>query len=148
VTTGFLESRTRVSIFLPHLQKQNAKAFLAVLRYLETQRKAKIEISGYTTSNRMLQVYKGTWWGKEPKDPPETERWIGEYVAHLIIDYEHATDEIEASIGRLRKKVMDCYREFENPQTDLWIVAQPVMRFIAENNDASSEDPANDQPAT
>lgn len=134
---GFLEHRTRITIFLPHYQRANAKAFASVLRYLESQRKSRssrTRVTGYTSSNRMLQVYRGVWWGKEPRDPPDAaDRWVGEFVAHLIVDYEGAHDEIQRAIGRLRKQILAIYEKYQSAQTDVWITAESVVRYVEDD---------------
>lgn len=129
---GFLETRTRVSIFLPHKTVDQRKAFLAVLRYLESQRTRRTPVTGYTTSSQHLDIFKGAWWGTEPGDPPESrERWVGDWLVKLIIDYEGNAEDCEGAIGRFRAQILKLYEDYGTPQSEIWIVAQPVRRYVA-----------------
>ncbi|CAN0471931.1 unnamed protein product, partial [Phaeothamnion confervicola] len=118
------EGRTRVSLFLPQAGIGNIKAFLAVLRYVQDQRKRKkCRVTGFTTTNRNTEVYHGRWWGNEPHDLPGARpRWVSDWVAELIIDYDLAGENVEAAVGRLKTQVHRLYDRYQSPQSEIWIV--------------------------
>lgn len=127
--SGLLQERTRVSIFLPTRWQNQKVAYFAVLEYLKTQRRAKPAVEGYTTSDPRESMYQGEWWN--PTKAVDGD-WDGDYVSHLIIDYDAPKGECEEAISKLRSEIMRLYEDEGSKQEEIWIIAYRSSRYISE----------------
>jgi hypothetical protein len=72
---GQHESRTRVICHLPLNNAQEEKAFKDVVKYVQSQRRRRIGVEGYTYSTP--SAFSGRWWSLRSGE------WIGDYIVLL-----------------------------------------------------------------
>ena len=130
---GFLETRTRVSLFLPSKTTEHRRALIDIVDYFEQQKSADIPVKGFTHSEIRLPVLYG-FWLPEDKDEEDEQDWVREKVCLFIIDYEaeHDSDELSNVINLLADFIDQSYFRYTDKHEDkLWIIAQPVTRFLS-----------------
>lgn len=117
-----IEVRTRVTFFLPARTLTEELAARAIARYLEQQRKRRVAVTGFTRSQFPDTVFSGYWWDGE---------WNREGVALFVIDYglPLETPRLEQAIRRLRQIIERRYRSYGSEQSEIWLVAQRVIRY-------------------
>lgn len=122
---GLHEARTRVTFFLPLNNQAEEKVVNAVIRYLKSQRKAKIPVTGFTHSLLIDAPFYGYWWSDEQA------KWQQERVILLVVDYGSALDnaKLRQALGRLKQTIQRFYRQYGSVQEEVWLIAQRVTRY-------------------
>jgi hypothetical protein len=126
VVQGLHESRTRVTFFLPATGAAEQKAILAVIRYLEEQRKKQVSVTGFTRSQLHEPIYFGEWWDDLIMN------WVRERVVLFIIDYElyHEDPQLTSALRRLKRAIEKRFATYGKEQKVIWILAQAALRFV------------------
>jgi hypothetical protein len=122
---GLIETRTRVSFFLPAHKSNELKAVREVAEYLETQQQEGT-VTGFTRSSILQPVFVGAWWNEALK------AWQRERVSLFIIDYQYGLEEMEMEkvLSGLKENVARIYKERGSAQDELWIIAQGGTRYV------------------
>ena len=121
---GQQEDRTRVICHLPLNDIAEEKAFKVVIKYLDSQRRKRIGVDGYTYSGP--DAFFGRWWSSERLD------WIADHIVLLIVDYKiDLTDQrvsLSEKIAELKNVVHEAYGRYGRHQEEVWVVAHRVTR--------------------
>jgi len=91
---------------------------------LESQRKKRIGVEGYTYSEP--NAFHGRWWSSGSK------AWVGDSVVLLIVDYNISLTakkfSLSEQIGQLKASIQEAYRQLKVPQEEVWVISYPVTR--------------------
>jgi len=122
---GQHEDRTRVVCHLPLNNAQEEKAFKDVIEYVQSQRRRRIGVEGYTYS--APTAFSGRWWSLRK------EGWLGDRIDLLLIDYEVELADKRVSLSEkiteLKETIHAAYAEYGRRQEEVWVVAFPVTRY-------------------
>lgn len=122
---GLVNTRSRVTFFLPVEKPAEAKAAFEIARYLQKLRGAQIQVTGFTRSGISPAYFTGAWYSTDQSS------WIVEPVAQFIIDYDSsANDKLHRTLDRLHSKMRSLYESSGSKQEAFWIVVHPVTRFV------------------
>jgi hypothetical protein len=121
---GLHEVRTRVTCHLPVNNEQEEKAFFKILEYLQGQRQQGLGIQGYTHSSLRPAAFHGYWWSDELGE------WFPDDIVLCIVDYKlpFGARELSAKVKDFKRTVRKWYRHYGNPQDEIWVVAQQIIR--------------------
>jgi hypothetical protein len=119
------EDRTRVVCHLPLNSVAEEKAFKEVIAYLESQRKLRIGVDGYTYSDP--KAFFGRWWSSKQGG------WMEDRIVLLIVDYHIDLSDQRVSlaekVAELKQILHDAYRRYHRPQDEMWVVGHRVTRY-------------------
>ena len=100
--SGFQESRTRVTLFLPVKNAREEHAVRAVIGYLKSN------FIGCTHSLLVDPVFRGHWFSEEDN------AWIPDPIAVFVMDYKNDLEEqeLQKEIGQLRTVIQESYQQY------------------------------------
>jgi hypothetical protein len=123
--TGEHEDRTRVICHLPLNDAEEERALKDIIAFLESQRKKKIGVEGYTYSDP--SAFFGRWWSSSHTG------WMSDSVVLLITDFKIALTDQHVSLGEkvaeLKNTVHQSYEKYGRPQEEIWVVSFRVSRY-------------------
>lgn len=116
---------------LPCGNESETKAFYAVVDYLKSQRRASVPVTGYTFSTIRPSAFLGYWFGKSPNQESKPQRWVGDNIVMLMIDYkiELRDRRLSLMVKEIKKAVVKAYKKHDCTQTEFWITAQQIFRY-------------------
>ncbi|MCR4328894.1 MAG: hypothetical protein NUV53_05325 [Patescibacteria group bacterium] len=119
-----VESKTRVTFFLPSKMPGEKIAILALQRHLEKQHLNKdLRVTGYTRSNIRSPSLQGSWYD---------DGWCRDSVIMFVIDYpcESHDPSLDRQLKRLRRVVQFFYWKVKRPQRAVWIITQTARCYV------------------
>lgn len=130
---GLHEDRTRVTCHLPYNTSQHAKAFKRIIRFLRSQRRRNLGVTGYTHSSLRPTAFTGYWWGTPDdrrNEPTAKPTWVADKIVTLTVDYkvDFGDERIAEKTAHLKENIESAYAEYGCKQEEVWIVAQAITR--------------------
>lgn len=122
---GIHEERTRLWLYLPHNNPQEALVFFQVIDLLQAKRTAVPPITGFTHSRPIPSPYVGWWWSDDQ------QMWIEDVLVLVVIDYERKIHDrnLPAELEALKQEMAQLYTAANSRQEEIWLVAHPVWRY-------------------
>lgn len=126
MATGRHEERVRVVCHLPLNNDDQEFVLFKVIELLKQlrNRDKNSEIGGFTMSRLESPVFFGYWWSDT------NSAWVKDNIVVCYLDYVVNPDEepVSAVVRLLKAKIEELYTLHAKKETEIWIVAHPIIR--------------------
>ncbi len=118
-----MESRVRITYFLPITTANDRTACLRIMDELRTRRP---EITGFTHSADDPPAFRGTWWSEDRM------LWVPDHLVLLFVDRPGSLTDpagILAFAHEIKSRIAQVYAQEESPQEEIWCTLEQIHRL-------------------